>query len=424
VIKLITKITAPCVLVVLVIYFFILNCSSEQLYDGSLWTEAALAVIGGTLLATEGNISLVQNMKSNEFSDFFIKTAFANSCVTLNNQQGLMECDNDGRLKILYNNCTFPDISSTYRGYWRAYHRLDFENKTVCENIRTTAITFEDNSLKDKTITRHFGLTISDDPSGSGDENTNRVGADNKISRFYTFLPSGWYDDSVRGGIEVTFRKNGSIYSRELKIKGFHLSTYEVDENIFKQSSGASYSELKNGASFNLEKLVFYTDTIYAALVGDQTVDTKTLQVSGSGSSEEDLWESPSSDYTPIVVTGTGANKTITAMKFRIQHNISEVVVVGKLLPEELKSRFQSEGVSLDTTPISWVNDESCCWPTQGEFLTNYYHIDNMKYEFRSTLTRFTSDCGVVEIRYFDELNARKPLNNNSPRRHTLTQCF
>ena len=404
---------------------------SQDLYDGTNWSESAVAVIGGTVLATEGTMHLVDQSFTppptvlervrRVFSP--IASAYAqNICPTIDpgSTDPDIACDSDGNLVLFYHNCYFPDRNAEHHGYWRTYSLIMGLGSSTCSDILNQNTTFD--QLSNTTVTRHFGLT-AESPTQGADETNWRLSSNGTLVYLSTFYPSGWYDNTVSGGMAVLLDQSTGTPIRSISINGLHAKEYSVDPSYFRQLLGTTYSGIQSGNSFDLSALQISTTNGMASVSSDTSIDTQTLTTSGPN--EIDNWQViGSSTYDPIIVTGIGANRTLTYFKVRVQHNLSSVVTVSKMLSDELIARFQGNGLSLDTSAINWASDPNCCWPTEGEYLTNFYNTANMNQSYQSLLTRFTSSCGQVSMRYYSDLDAQGPLNEDNPQMHQLTDCF
>lgn len=401
----------------------------EDPYDGQSWSETAIAVIGGTVLATEGTMHLVEqiyvpkptlfDVMKDVFSPLPVAHAINTCAVVGGVSSSQFSCDGN-MLKVFYNNCAFPDRTAQHPGYWRTYSKFLNVDPLSCDALIQGTKTFQE--IEFPSITRQFGLGTDEQ---GGDENNFRISPKGTLVYMHTTYPSGWYDSSVKGGMEISFSAVEGVPERRISIKGIHLIEYSLDEALFQQIVGTTLPGLENGESFNLDSVSMDTEGGQVSVTFDNTLDTQHLLTRGSGEEEEDYWEiQGSTTYDPIIVLGTGANRTLASFKVRIQHNVSHTIVVSKSLPGELVARFAANGDTLDTNAVSWANDANCCWPTQGEILTNFYNTDEMTRDYRSTLTQFTPTCGEVRIRYYSDTNARGPVNGGAAQPHLLSHCF
>lgn len=412
---------------------FLVSCSEDP-YDGQHWSESALAVIGGTILATEGDMHLVRqdyhmppdlSTKIQRWLSPLPEAWATTACPLLTEGSSDIAC-NGNDLEIFYRNCVFPNRDNQRYGFWRTHSRIkDIGLAGGCAALVGGTKDFQHADFDGEVVRRVFGATP--DGGSGGDENNYRISTTGTLAYLGTFFASGWYDSTPKGGMVITFSHSGATPVRQIDITGLQAREYSLSEELFKTvTNGFTLAQLKGGQAPTIDGSGIDFEGGQVSTSFDNTLDTQTIGSTGSGASATDTWEGIETGVygNPIVVEGIGTSRTITSFKVRIQHNVSQVVVVAKTLPAELTARFAADGTSLDTTPIAWTHDAACCWPTQGEYLTNFYHTDNMTRDYRSTLTRFTSTCGQVQIRFYGSLNAVDGINEGSPQVHLLSHCF
>ncbi len=251
----------------------LLDGNDPLFYAGEVWSEAAIGLVGGSLVFTEGN-------------PFVVGTS-PDKCVTTT--QCIFPDANSTPggpvLQLYLKDCQYAAVQSA--GEWRANQRLVFPSNAACEQARATG--FDDGmvaSLAGQTVTRTYG----NGPGGNQQENW-RLAGNGLAVVAYTDYPSGLSDPNlgaqVMGGMAVTFGEGGS---RTLKILGAHIEAYQS------VGTGAFF---KNGA---VDWFSITPTNTGVHILWDETLHT------------------PAAD---ITITGTGAKKKITAFDVYTQHNIA-----------------------------------------------------------------------------------------------------
>ena len=400
------------------------RCGLLLEYGGECWTEPLIAVIGGTLLSTEGAVHLTQRALPPEpralsLADPLIPNAMAAAfCPTLADSTKWSCVDPDDHplftkpgpvLQVRYQSCKFPSRTDQLPGYWYGYHWLKFPTQTDCEAVKA-AQSFTGVNLTGKAVTRTWGRTQSDN------QQSFRLSQVNEFASLWTDFPSGWYDPGPQGGVEVAFGSGGV---RTLKVKGVHAVGYvSLSKTKFQDTAdGTEWDFLKQGLDLgNLPNLEINKDY---RIPWDHTIDTPADELF-TGTSDD-----PARAYSTITATGTGASRQITSMKkVRIQHNTAN-----RHDPKTVSvSSLATDGSGAEI-PLTWEADPLCCWPTAGTIHTDFPKRNdlNPRPDWQAEEVVFTNKCGLVQYKAYLVVDPLTKLPISAPDitvLHRLTECF
>ena len=405
------------------------RCGLFMDYQGECWTEPAIAVFGGAILGTEGTMYMAQNHVPKPESLFALRHALdpipeasaAAYCPTLDSYAGSqVRCitptavtpyfsEPGPVLQVRYESCKFRNRADQLPGYWYMYHRITFPSTAACAAAKTAAdLTTQYTSLVGSTINRGFGMYH---PNQTADQHNFRLAGNNEVSAIWTDFPSGWYDSSPQGGVDVTFGAGGT---RTLTIKGVHATGYlSLAKAKFKDTAdGTAWNFLDAGTDFRA--LAKYQSNLDYRVIFDHTIDSPK-----DGETKTAIADLANKKYATITVTGTGANRKITAMPLiRIQHNVANTRD-----PRTLQVTSLPTGETLD-----WSNDANCCWPTKGRLVTNFLQRNgrNPRPDWKKEEITFTKKCGVVDYKVYltpEDTGGQTSASDYSVT-HTLSQCY
>lgn len=400
-------------------------------YGGECWTEGIIALLGGTVLATEGTVHLTQvtpqTVSPHTFSplvnplDFISEANAAISCPILTDTaewKCIDPTDYQGgfaatgpMLQVQYKSCKFPNRTDQLPGYRYGYQWFKMPSYAICESVRTGGSFTGVSALNGNTITRTFGQ------GQNGNQHNYRLSQTNEFVAMWTDFPSGWYDNRPMGGIDILFNADGS---RTLTIKGFHAKGFvSLTKTKLKDTAdGVPWNFLTDGLDLeHIDSLVLNED--YRA-TWDHTIDTP---ADATYNPRDNEGVPPT--YSTITVTGTGATRKVTSMKkARIQHNIAN-----RHDPRTMGVSYLAKDASGAETPLTWENDPNCCWPTSGTIKTDFLERNglNPRPDWVSEEVKFTSKCGVVQYKAYLTVDpvTNDPLGDpDITVLHTLSHCF
>lgn len=376
--------------VTLLSLLFLSHCSSP-VDEVTIESEPVAALIGGTVLATQGTGLIATRSPSAKpfridafLNPISIAHAAPSTCPAITSVANCWDDTYSGpgpNLEIFYDNC---QSSLTDGSYWRAYFYLTFDSQASCDAVRTGG--FGSIDLTGQKVVRHFG-SIGDD------QNNVRLaeiaGGISEAAYMYSKYPSGWQVDKS-GGAEVTFT---SSTDRRIDFKGMHAKGLRYSSMPVNTSSTFDLTSLADSATLTANPA--WDHTVSTVKTGDTLfgIGPSVILSSNGSVSFGDNASSPTATFDgDLVVSGNTVKKGAV---LRVQQNIAQGIQVA-VVTEDLV-----------------YGDSTCCWPTSGT-IESRFDLNFPAATTEDKLEFLSTDCGA--IRY-------TTVNGESSRTH-LSHCF
>jgi hypothetical protein len=351
--------------------------------------EPTLALLGGTILATQGSGLVALQTPAKPALPFRLQdilmpipSAYAASCPALSHASSMC-VDAVGNspgpnLQVFYDNCQPSTMEGA--GYWRSYMLITFPSDGACAAVKAAGFVGAGlAAVYNSTVTRKYG-SIGDDQNNV--RLTSVVGPIHEAVYVYSRFNSGWNIDKA-GGVEVAF--NGDGTTRTINIKGVHAFAASYNSNPLESDD---FDLLAIASS---EK-VSWDHTINTVKSGDTlfTVGPQVVQ-SGANYGFGEQLDNPTASFDGDVVV---INNTVQpGAVFRIQQNIA-----------------QGTAVAVVTEALVY-DDPTCCWPSSGVIESRF----DLSYPAPTTEDRLEflgTSCGAVRYTTVQGESARDTLRH------------
>lgn len=349
------------------------RCGSNELQDapeftGELWSQNVMGLLGGSLLATEGDGKIARREPSPGYFETLDRwlNPIASAHAAIGACPTVSRC-----LGEIYETELLDCTESTMQvaGVWRAIHRITLPDAATCQNVLTSGFSPAIHAaLVGKTVARTYGQT-----QAGNQTDVWRLGANDEAVLVYTDFPSGIADEEigaiVKGGVQVAF---DSSDVRRVTILGAHVLGWKD----------------RGKRPMIVDDMVPWSDIGY------------------SNPKYQIQWDTTVHTPEAIEVTGYGVGKKVTKLKAHTQHNIVQALGVTELKKDE---------------PLVY-GLANCCWPTSGAIVTNFKRIKKSRGpKWGSEEIVFKETCGTV-----DYITYRSTNLGGSPRKRTaqLNHCY
>jgi hypothetical protein len=379
------------------------SACTNNWFNGQVWSEGAISVMGGATMATENSGIVAKNEKQVPHFFLFLQewlhpipdaVAGIGNCPPLNQavcMPVLPDYPGPQSLVVFYDHCMFN--TQKLAGFWRSYAGInlpsalqpctttmqgsDFTNPANITPLVSTAAF--DSRPK---LIRFYGL------GSNSDQYNYRLGTNNEIVTVNTEFPSGYIDlinnatRQTKGGYQITFP---TANSREIRIAGVHLIGRAANSN---PTDASQFDALTSQLTSIIPSWDETLNTYYAG-------DTYSIS---QGSGEPILTET---QERVLKVQGTGSTRTITDGVIRTQHNLKH-------------------GLSRTYIQTALVySDPTCCYPTSGQIHTDFDPHYPRPWAWEEV--QFTTTCGQVFYRQLQDATSSGPPEQVTAQLH---HCF